>query len=121
MKIVVQHKQLLASSSYILSLSRNVRQVRNEIDDIEKNMRGLSELDQCIYELRRQKEVIELLTGRLVNLSTNLRSITELYVRTEERNEERLEETQILHGGIVTGNLYSGSDIHNVVQNILKK
>ena len=121
MKILVQTKQLLSSSSDILSLSRNIRQAGNVVDDIEKNLRQLSELDRCRHELRGQKESIELLTARLVNLSTALCEISKMYNHTEQESEYLLEERAPSRYSGVTGNLYNGTDIHNSVQNILKK
>lgn len=121
MKILVEERQLFLSSQELLRVSRNVRQLGNEVYEVEKNLRNLSGLEQCRTELRRQMESIELLTGRLVNLSTALNDIAALYVRTEDRNESCLDDTPVCYAGTVKGDLYRGTDIHNKVQDILKK
>ena len=121
MKILVQPKQLMSSGSDILALSRSIRQAGSAVEDIEKNLRPLSELDRCRHELKSQKESIERLTARLVNLSTALCEISEMYTHTEQQSEYLLEERAPSRYSGVTGNLYNGTNVHNSVQNILKK
>lgn len=119
MRIIAQQKKMLSSSSELLSLSRTVRQAGSEVDGIERNLRGLSGLDGCRYELRQQREVIELLTGKIVNLSTSLYEISETYLSAEERNEYNLEEIPVLRGGTIKGSLYAGTEVSKKVQKIL--
>lgn len=121
MRIIAEKKKLLSSSSELLSLSRTVRQLDDEVGSIEKCLRNLSELDTCRYELKRQRDALELLTGRIVNLSTSLREIAELYTRAEERNEYNLEEAPGLRSGTIKGGLYAGTNVHQKVQKILGK
>lgn len=121
MRITAQQKKMLYASSEFLSLSRTVRQLGDTVGSVENNLRSLSGLDGCRYELRRQRDAIELLTGRIVNLSTSLREITETYSRAEERNEYHLEEAPVLRSGTIEGSLYAGTEVHQKVLKILGK
>lgn len=121
MRIKTQQNKMLASALNILTLSRTVRQMGAEISDVERKLRDLSCLDTCRHELTRQQENVELLTGRLVNMATALREITDAYDRAENRNEQRMEDAPPLRAGYVEGKLFQGTSVHQKVQKILGK
>lgn len=121
MKIIAQQKKMLSSSSELLSLSRSMRQLSDEVGNVEQALRTLSELDACRYELKRQRDAMDLLTGRVVNLSTSLREIAELYTKAEERNEYNLEEAKALRRGATGGGLFTGREVNKKILKILGK
>ena len=120
MKIVIHKENTRRASSDILKLSRTVRQLGNEVKEVERKLRGYSELSECVYELSRQKDKIETTTGKLVNLSNSLREITEAYTIAEERNEDRLEEAPAFRKGAEHGRVYVGSSVQSKVWSILR-
>lgn len=91
MKLQFDRYRIIAASDSILRLSRNVRTSRYELEEVRRQLRKQTELKKCLIELNRQQEAMEMLTARLVSLSTALREVTDLYDRTETRNEELLE------------------------------
>ncbi len=121
MRIKTQQNKMLASALDILTLSRTVRQMGTELSDVERKLRDLSCLDTCRRELTRQQESVELLTGRLVNLSTALREITDAYDRAEARNEQRMENTPPLRVSYAEGKLFQGMSVRKKIQEILGK
>lgn len=121
MRIKTQQNKMLASALDILTLSRTVRQMGTELSDVERKLRDLSCLDTCRRELTRQQENVELLTGRLVNLSTALREITDAYDRAEARNEQRMENTPPLRVSYAEGKLFQGMSVRKKIQEILGK
>lgn len=121
MRIKTQQNKMLASALDILTLSRTVRQMGTELSDVERKLRELSCLDTCRRELTRQQENVELLTGRLVNLSTALREITDAYNRAEARNEQRMENTPPLRVSYAEGKLFQGMSVRKKIQEILGK
>ena len=121
MRIKTQQNKMLASALDILTLSRTVRQMGAELSDVERKLRDLFCLDTCRRELIRQQENTELLTGRLVNLSTALREITDAYDRAEARNEQRMEDTPPLRMGYAEGKLFQGVSVRKKIQEILGK
>lgn len=120
MKIVINQNKMLRSSSDMLELSRTVRRLGSEVKEAERQLRRYSSLDKCRYDLIRQTEAIETITGRLVNLSTSLREITEAYTIAEERNENMLEEVSAFRTGAEKGRVYEGSYVHDKVRSILR-
>lgn len=121
MKFAVQPKKMLLSGSDLLSLSRSIRQMGDEVESIERNLRRLSELDECRYQLRRQKEAIERSTARTVALATSLRVIAEMYSQVEEQNVCAIEDAPPPYKGERKVRVYLGSAINERIQRILKR
>lgn len=121
MRIIANKKKMLFSGEELLTLSRTCRQAGNEIDEVQRALSGLSGLEQCRSELTRQKEAVDLTTGRLVMLSSALREIAERYGESERKNEYALEAPVTLNVTHVTGSLFSGAGVHKSVERILKR
>ena len=92
MEIRVHTGKMDAASFDLLDLSRRIRQLRQEIEDVDRHLRLLSQMESCRVELQKQVEVLETLTARLVNLSTAADQISQAYHMAEDRNQDRLEE-----------------------------
>lgn len=121
MRIVSYQKKMRLSGAELLSVSRVMRQAVTEIGSIEAELRNLSGLTECRNKLKQQKAAVERLTGRVVTLSTSLYEITDAYQTAEERNERTLEEMPALRSSLVQGKIYTGTNIHQVVTQILGK
>ena len=91
MQIHFEKNRISAASNSLLELSRSMRTSRNELEDVCSRLRKQTELKKCLIDLNEQKEALEVLTARLVNISSALREITDLYDRTEARNEALLD------------------------------
>ena len=120
MRIVAHQGKMLRSSSDMLDLSRTVRRLGNEVREAEKQLWRYSSLDKCRYDLARQTEAIETITGRLVNLSTSLREIAETYTMAEERNENTLEEVSFIRTGAKIGRVFNGASVQSKIRSILR-
>lgn len=120
-KIRTEKRKLLFASEELLSLSGIIRQSGDYVEDVLRNLRSLSELEQCRYELKQQLESIEKTTGRVVMLSAALREVANLYSTAESRNEGELEEMAVSVARRIDGSVYSGTGIHDRVQKILKR
>ena len=122
MRIIIQQKKALAISSELLDLSRRTRRARGRLEDVLREMRSLTELEECRRELQRQQESASVLTARLINLSTALREIAELYDAAESRNEDRTEGESWLYRRSAGGDLYtSDGGTRRQVERILRK
>ena len=120
MQIHFDKNRILAASDSLLGLSRSMRTSRNELEDVCLRLRSQTELKKCLIDLNKQKEAMEVLTARLVNISSALREITDLYDRTEARNEALLEGQDRNTGRVTkfrTGSL--GSTITERINKIL--
>jgi len=106
----------------LLELSRSMRRSRESIEDVQQELRQLTELDECKAALRKQEESLTSLTARLMNLSTALREIAELYQNTEERIQDTLEEQPRSHHEAGKVVIYGATDkVHKQIQQILYK
>lgn len=92
MQIRVNTAKENIASTDLLKLSRSIRGLREETENIRRRVRCHSQLEGCRVHLREQEEALSLLTARLVTLSTALRQICDMYDRAEKKNLEHLEE-----------------------------
>ena len=97
MQIIVNTGKANIASADLLALSRTIRNLREEVEDVRRQLRQHTQLDSCRAELRKQEEALSLLTARLVNLSSALRQISDAYSRAERQNVDRLEEEGAHH------------------------
>ena len=100
MHIEINSEKANNASMRLLDLSRTVRRSRECVEDARRQLRQLSDLDECRSALQRQEEDLALLTARIVNLSNALREIAEVYRLTEERSAEDLEDVRRVTDGI---------------------
>lgn len=109
-------------SSELLGLSRSLRQSREGVEDVQHQLRQLTELDECKAALHKQEETLAELTARLVNMSSALREIAEVYQNTEEKIQDAMEECPRFDrepGKVV---IYGINDaLHRQIQQILYK
>lgn len=109
-RIDVDHAMEL--SSELLCLSRQIRSLRFSVEEIQKNLRSITELDNCKYELKKQEEDIALLTARVVNMSTGLSEVAELYKKAERRNADLFEnEGAPIYDYQAAGSLYESDGL----------
>lgn len=122
MEIRVHTGKMDAASSDLLDLSRKVRQLRQEVEDVTRRLRSHSQLETCRGELQKQTEALELLTARLVSLSAAAGQISQVYRTGEDRNLDRLEEQEGTRRTIGEVAMYGVSDQYrNKIQQILYK
>ena len=91
MQIKVNTTKMNTASADLLSLSRSIRALREEVEGARRRLRRQSQLDECRAELLRQEEALSVLTARLVGLATALSRVSDLYGAAERRNEDSLE------------------------------
>ena len=91
MRLQSDPRQMMNLSSDLLALSRQLRGFRFEIDDIQRALLPISELDGVKRALSEQGEALSVLVARIVNLSSGLQESAELYVRAERKNGDMLE------------------------------
>lgn len=121
MKINIQQNGMLSSSQELLRLSRYVRQAGDEINDVERRLCDLSDLDFCRAALRQQQASLELLTGQIVHMASALYEITAAYIRTEQKNDFYLDDIPIPQGDVLQGKFFRGEVISQKIEKILKK
>lgn len=97
MQIRINTGKANAASADLLSLSRTIRGLREEVESVRSGLRRHSQLDTCRAQLQKQEEALSLLTARLVNLSSSLHQISDMYNRAEQRSLDALEEGNRLH------------------------
>ena len=122
MHIEINSEKANNASMRLLDLSRTVRRSRECVEDARRQLRQLSDLDECRSALQRQEEDLALLTARIVNLSNALREIAEVYRLTEERSAEDLEDVRRPRQDVGEMVIYGVSDdVHRRSQKILYK
>ena len=122
MHIEINSEKANNASMRLLDLSRTVRRSRECVEDARRQLRQLSDLDECRSALQRQEEDLALLTARIVNLSNALREIAEVYRLTEERSAEDLEDVRRPRQDVGEMVIYWVSDdVHRRIQKILYK
>lgn len=122
MHINIDPQKANSVSSELLGLSRSLRQSRIGVEDVQRQLRQMTELDECKAALRKQEEALVELTAKLVNMSSALREIAEIYRSTEEKILDTLEERPRFNqepGKVV---IYGANDaLHRQIQQILYK
>lgn len=122
MHIKISPEKANRISAELLSLSRSLRQSRAGVENVQHQLRQLTELNECKAALRRQEDSIAELTARLVNMSTALQEIADTYQNTEEQIQNVLEERTRFHhepGKVI---IYGVTDtLHKQIQQILYK
>ena len=122
MHIEINSEKANNASMRLLDLSRTVRRSRECVEDARRQLRQLSDLDECRSALQRQEEDLALLTARIVDLSNALREIAEVYRLTEERSAEDLEDVRRPRQDVGEMVIYGVSDdVHRRIQKILYK
>lgn len=122
MYINIVPQKAYSISMELLDVSRSLRQFRKGVEDVQYQMRALTELDACKSALRKQGEAIAELTARLVNMSAALREISEVYQNTEEKIQDTLEERPRYDrkpGKVIISKV--NDTLHRQVQQILYK
>ena len=110
MRLQSDPRQMMNLSSDLLALSRQLRGFRFEIDDIQRALRPISELDGVKRALTEQGDALSVLLARIVNLSSGLQESAELYVRTERKNGDMLESDGLWQTAVpMNGTLFFGS------------
>lgn len=113
-------QKLNMSSETMIQLSRTVRQCREEMEDVRRQLQTLSGLEECRSAILRQEEGAAVLTARIVGLSASLREISELYAGTERRNADSVEERPRPAPGTEAVQTYgTDSELHRRIQNTL--
>lgn len=92
MKIKIIPKKVDYSSSELLDLSRMLRRARDEVEDVRRQLRHHSQLEECRRQLQRQEESLMLSTARVMDMSCAVSEIADLYRTAEGKNSDRLEE-----------------------------
>lgn len=91
MQITVYPEQVNSIGVDTLELSRTVRRCREETEDVCVQLQRLSGLEECRRDLRKQEEALLVTMNRLLDLSSSLMEIAEIYSTEETKNEEMLE------------------------------
>ena len=97
MQIRVNTGKTNIASEDLLALSRTIRGLREEVEEVRRRLRRHTQLDNCRLQLQKQEEALTLLTARLVSMSSALSQISDAYNRAERRNLDGLEEESRLH------------------------
>lgn len=122
MHINITPQKANSISADLLDLSRLLRQSREGVEDVRRQLRQMTELDECKTALRKQEEALAGLTAKVVNMSSALREITEAYRDTEEKIQDSLEERPRVNrepGKVI---IYGVNDaMHKQIQQILYK
>lgn len=122
MQINILPQKAYSISLELLDVSRSLRQFRNGVEDIRYHLRRMTELDACKAALRKQEDAIAELTAGLVNMSSALREISEVYQHTEEKIQDTLEERPRYErkpGRVIISKI--DDTLHRQVQQILYK
>ncbi len=122
MHINIDPKKANSISAELLDLSRSLRQSREGVEDVQHQLRQMTELDECKAALRKQEESLAELTAKLVNMSLALREIAEAYRDTEENIQNTLEERPRADREPSKVIIYGIDDaLHGQIQQILYK
>lgn len=122
MHINIDSPKANSVSSELLGLSRSLRQSRMGVEDVQHQLRQMTELDECKATLRKQEEALAELTAKLVNMSSALREIAEIYRSTEEKILDTLEERPRFNQEPGKVAIYGANDaLHRHIQQILYK
>lgn len=122
MHINVNPQKVNSISSELLSVSRSLRQFRERVEDVQYQLRQMTELDECMAALRKQEDTLAELTAKLVNMSSAMREISEIYQNTEEMIQDTLEERPRINrepGTVIISGI--NDTLHRQVQQILYK
>lgn len=92
MKIEIVPQRADYSSAELLDLSRTLRRIRNEVEDVRRQLRHHTQLDGCRQLLQKQEDTLMLSTARMMDLSNALNEIADLYRTVEDKNADHLEE-----------------------------
>lgn len=112
MRIRTDTGKLSRLGEELLNASRSVKRLRDETEDVRRELRQLSQMDECRAALARQEEALYRLAAGLVGLSAALEQISGTYAASEERNVGSLEEAELpsrtgnglgLYGGLDSG------------------
>ncbi len=110
------------ASQELLDLSRLLRQAREEVEEVRRQLRCHSQLEECRRQLKRQEDNLSLSTAKVVDMSCALREIADLYRAAEEKNVERLEErtsASRIRGDIVV--FAPGSGVSDRIRTIINQ
>lgn len=122
MHININLQKANSISLELLALSRSLRLSREGIEDVQHKLRQLTELEECKAALRKQEESLAELTARLVNMSSALREIVEVYQNTEENIQDTLEERPRFEHEPSKVAIYGINDaLHKQIQQFLYK
>lgn len=122
MHINIAPQKANSISAELLDLSRSLRQSREGVEDVQHQLRQMTELDECKAALRKQEESLAELTAKLVNMSLALREIAEAYRDTEENIQNTLEERPRADREPSKVIIYGIDDaLHGQIQQILYK
>lgn len=122
MQIEIHSEKANNAGVQLLELSRTVRRLRACTEDVRRQLRQLSDLDECKAALRRQEEDLALLTAKMVNMSSALREIASVYRMAEEKNLDSLEDARQLRHDAGEMVIYGVSDdMHRRINEILYK
>ena len=122
MHIYINHKKMNNASGEMLNLSRLLRKYRERTEDVQCQLRQMTELDECKIALRKQEEAISELTVKLVNLSLALRETSARYQSTEEKIQIDLEDFPRPKYAPSQIAIYGSDDMtHRRIQQILYK
>lgn len=106
----------------LLDLSRSLRLSREGVEDVQHQLHQLTELEECKAALRKQEESLAELTARLVNMSSALREIAEVYQNTEENIQDTLEDCPRFEREPSKVVIYGINDaLHKQIQQVLYK
>lgn len=122
MHININPQKANGISSELLDLSRSLRRSREGVEDVQHQLRQLTELEECKAALRKQEESLSELTARLVNMSSALREIAAVYQNTEENIQNTLEERPRFEREPSEVVIYGINDaLHKQIQQVLYK
>ncbi len=122
MHINIAPQKVNSISAELLDLSRSLRRSREGVEDVQVQLRQMTELDECKAALRKQGESLADLTAKLVNMSSALREIAETYQNTEEKLQDALEEQPRIDRAPGKVVIYGINDaLHRQIQQILYK
>lgn len=122
MQIKSEPRKMEACSADLLSLSRLVRQCREETGDVRRRLQQCKGMDECRAALLRQEELLTEEVMKLVALSASLQEAAGLYAAVEDGNLGALEERPqsiLPEDGVYVFD--SGATIRRRIRNILNQ
>lgn len=92
MRVEINTGKMREFGEVLVSVSKTSTNLGWELDGVCRQMRQLSQMEECRRVLNVQKEALDLIAVRLAAMGDSLARISETYSLAEARNSDRLEE-----------------------------
>lgn len=122
MRFQVLTGQMLREEDNLLDTARYLIRADAMIEDVHRELKRLSQMDECRVALNRCRVDLRLASSNLLRLSTSLNDITTIYARTEAANRDQMEGGHDFRILRERGSFHNNSAaIHQQIEDILRK